>query len=370
MKIKYRVSVPSIGSIERKYINDALKRNEISGFFGSYINKFEKNFSDFCGCKYAVSVNSGTTAIHLGLLAVGIKKNDEVIVSSLTNMATIFAILYIGAKPILIDIEDKTFNIDTKLIENKITKRTKAILIVHLFGHPVDVKKIMELKKKYNLKIIEDCAEAHGAKYFKKKVGSFGDAGCFSFYANKIITTGEGGMVTFSKKVYFDKAKNLKELAFGRKDKFMHADIGYNYRMTNIQAALGLAQMKRINYFINKKIKISKWYNKYLNTDKIILPYTKKNYKNVFWMYCVGLKGKNKKKRLNIRKKLSSFGIETREMFIPANLQKIFLRKKLFKKNECPKANRVSSSTFYLPSGYELKEKDVKYISNKLNNLL
>jgi len=256
MKIKYRVSIPSIGLIEKKYINDALKRNEISGFFGSYIKKFEKSFSNFCGSKFALSVNSGTTAIHLGLLAVGIKKDDEVIVSTLTNMATIFAILYIGARPILIDIEDETFNIDTKLVENKITKKTKAILIVHLFGHPVDMKKIMQLKKKYNLKIVEDCAEAHGATYLGKKVGSFGDAGCFSFYANKIITTGEGGMVTFNNRIYFDKAKNLKELAFGRKDKFMHADIGYNYRMTNLQAALGLGQMKKINHFI-KNIKIT-----------------------------------------------------------------------------------------------------------------
>ena len=176
--------------------------------------------------------------------------------------------------------------------------------------------------------------------------------------------------MTFNKRSYFEKAKNLKELAFGRKDKFMHADIGYNYRMTNLQAALGLGQMKKINYFINKKIKISKWYKKYLNTDKIKLPYTKKNYKNVFWMYCVSLKEKSIKKRMEIRNKLSFYGIETREMFIPANLQKIFLRKKLFKKNECPKANLVSSSTFYLPSGYELTEKDVKYISNKLNKLL
>jgi perosamine synthetase len=186
-------------------------------------------------------------------LSVGIKKGDEVIVSTLTNMATIFAILYIGAKPVPIDIEKDSFNIDVNLIEKKINKKTKAILVVHLFGQPVEMNIVKKIAKKYSLKIIEDCAEAHGALYKNKKVGSLGDVGCFSFYANKIISTGEGGMLTFNKKLYAEKAKNLKGLAFGKQNKFMHRDIGYNYRMSNLQSALGCAQLKKINSIIKKK---------------------------------------------------------------------------------------------------------------------
>lgn len=371
MNIKYRVSVPFINNDEIKNVNYALKKNELSGFYGSFISKFEKEFASYCNTKYALTVNSGTTALHLGLLAVGIKKNDEVIVSALTNMATIFAILYIGAKPIPIDIESNTFNLNTEIIEKKITKKTKAILVVHLFGHPAEMSKIKKLAKKYKLRIIEDCAEAHGAEYKKKKVGSFGDAGCFSLYANKIISTGEGGIITFNSKKHYLKAKNLKELAFGSKNKFMHRDIGFNYRMTNLQAAIGCAQMKKINFIIKRKINIAKLYDKYLfNNSLIVKPYTKKNIKNVFWMYCVSIPKYKNNLRKSIMHKLLSKGIETREMFIPCNLQNIFLKNKLFKKNDCPIANKVAYNSFYLPSGMDLKEKDIKYISSELNKLV
>jgi len=371
MKIKYRVSVPYIDRQESINVSIALKNNELSGFYGRFIKKFEKEFSSYCNTKYALSVTSGTTALHLGLLSVGIKKGDHIIVSSLTNMASIFAILYIGAIPIAIDIEEKTFNLDVSLIEKKITKKTKAILAVHLFGHPVEMSEIMRLAKKYRLKVIEDCAEAHGAEYKGKRVGSFGDAGCFSLYANKIISTGEGGMVTFNSSNYYKKAKNLKELAFGKKNKFMHQDIGYNYRMTNIQAAIGCAQMKKINFIVQQKIKIAKLYDKYLSKNLLIIrPYTKKSVKNVFWMYCVSIPTYKNLLRKKIMEKLFKKGIETREMFIPCNLQNIFLKNKLFKRNECPRANVVSYNSFYLPSGMDLRERDIKFISDELNKIV
>ena len=368
MKKFYQVSTPWINQTEKKKINNALKNNEISGFFGKYIPEFEKKFSKFCKTKYAITVNSGTTALHLALVSLGIKKGDEVIVSSLTNMASVFAILYIGAIPIPIDIEDDTYNLDADLIENKITKKTKAILAVHLFGHPAEMGKILKISRKYNLKVIEDCAEAHGALYKNKVVGSIGDAGCFSFYANKIITTGEGGMITFHSKKFALKAKNLKELAFGKKNKFMHSDIGFNYRMTNLQAALGCAQMTKIKSIINKKIKLAKLYKKYLGKNKLIkLPITKKNIKNVFWMFCIKVPSLNSKKRKKLLKKLFHMGIETREMFIPYNLQKFYLNKE---KINCPKANKVAFNSFYIPSGIDLKESDIKYISSCLNKLI
>ena len=368
MKKFYRVSTPWLDKVEKKYVNIALKNNEISGFYGRYIPEFEKKFSKFCKSKYAVTVSSGTTALHLALVSLGVKKGDEVIVSTLTNMASIFAILYIGAKPIPIDIEDDTFNLDVNLIEKKITKKTKAILAVHLFGHPADMNIILKLSKKYNLKIVEDCAEAHGATYNGKIVGSIGDAGCFSFYANKIITTGEGGMVTFNSKKFSQKAKSLKELAFGKENKFMHSDIGYNYRMTNLQAALGCAQMLKIKSIISKKIQIAKIYEKYLKKNKLIkLPITKKNIKNVYWMYCITIPSFDSLKREKLMKKLLQKGIETRKMFIPYNLQK-FIEKE--KNNNCPKANKIAFNSFYLPSGVDLKDKDIRHISDCLNKMI
>ena len=369
MKKFYQVSSPWINKIEKKNINNALRDNEISGFFGKYIPEFEKKFSKFCKTKHAVTVNSGTTALHLALVTLGIKKGDEVIVSSLTNMASIFAILYIGAIPVPIDIENDTYNLDVNLIENKITKKTTAILAVHLFGHPAEMDKILKISRKHKLKIIEDCAEAHGALYKNKMVGSIGDAGCFSFYANKIITTGEGGMITFNSKKYALKAKNLKELAFGKGNKFMHTGIGYNYRMTNLQAALGCAQMEKINLIIEKKIKLARLYEKYLSKNKLIkLPLTKKGVKNVYWMYCVKIPILNSFKRKKLLKKLFEKGIETREMFIPYNLQNFYLKTE--KKINCPKANKVAYNSFYLPSGTDLKEKDVRYISGWLNKFV
>ena len=367
MKIKYRVSIPFYNREEKKNLLIAFDKNEISGFYGSFISKFEKNFSKFSDCKYGVSVNSGTTALHLGLLSVGIKKGDEVIVSTLTNMATIFAILYIGAKPVPIDIEKDSFNIDVNLIEKKINKKTKAILVVHLFGQPVEMNIVKKIAKKYSLKIIEDCAEAHGALYKNKKVGSLGDVGCFSFYANKIISTGEGGMLTFNKKLYAEKAKNLKGLAFGKQNKFMHRDIGYNYRMSNLQSALGCAQLKKINSIIKKKIFIANQYRINLKYNNIIkVPAAKPNTKNVYWMICVTIKDCSHKNIKKIMEFLLKKGIETREMFVPYNMQNIFLKQKVVFKEECPLANAVSKNTFYLPSGVELREFEIKYISNQL----
>ena len=226
------VGKPLLGDIETRYVTDAVSKGEISGFFGSYIGKFEKEFAAFCGAKEAVTVSSGTTALHLALATLKIGPGDEVLVSSFTNMATFFAVLYQGATPIPIDSEEGTFNIDPRLIEEKITPRTRAILVVHIYGHPADMDPIMAIAKKHNLRVIEDAAEAHGAEYKGRKTGSIGDIGCFSFYANKIITTGEGGMLTTNDSALAAEARSLKALAFGTENKFMHRAIGYNYRMT------------------------------------------------------------------------------------------------------------------------------------------
>lgn len=371
MKRYIPVSQPLLGEAESVYVNNALSKNEISGLFGGYITKFEKGFANYSDCTYGISTNGGTTAIHLALASLSIEKGDEVLVSTLTNMATFFAVIYQGAKPIPIDIEKDTWNIDSNLLESKITARTKAILVVHLFGHPVDMDPVISIAKKHNLFVIEDCAEAHGATYKGKKVGSIGDVGCFSFYANKIITTGEGGMLTTNNPDLAKKAQSLKCLAFGEHNKFMHQDIGYNYRMTNLQSALGCAQLEKIETIIDKKRKNAQYYTENLNDLECLqLPVEKPYARNVYWMYHVVLKGEVAKKRSRIMEKLLEMGIETREGFIPYNMQEIFINKGWTCLDDCPNANNIAMSSFYLPSGPSLTNVELEYVVTNLKLIL
>jgi perosamine synthetase len=365
------VSQPYLDSKETEYVNDALKSKAISGFFGEYIPRFEKSFASYCGTKCGVAVSNGTTALHIALVALGIKQGDEVLVSTLTNMATFFAVLYQGAKPIPIDIESDTLNMDPSILDSKITSRTKAIMVVHLFGNPVDMDPVNAVAKKHGLVVIEDCAEAHGALYKGKKAGSLGDAGCFSFYANKIITTGEGGMVTTDNDAIADRVRSLKGLAFGDEFKFMHKEIGYNYRLTNLQAAVGCAQIEKIEEIIENKRRIAAYYSKKLkDISDIQLPIEKPYARNVFWMYHIVLKGKSADERHGIMKKLKEKGIETREGFIPYNLQKTFIERGLTSEDDCPVANSVAYNSFYLPSGPVLSEEEMDYVVENLKAAL
>lgn len=371
MKKHIPVSQPLLGEREQLFVNDALSKGAISGFFGEYLPNFETGFANYSECEYGVATTSGTTALHLALLALSIGEGDEVLVSTLTNMATFFAVLYQGARPIPIDIEVDTWNMDPTLLESRITPRTKAILVVHLFGHPVDMDPVLAIARKHNLYVIEDCAEAHGALYKGKKVGSLGDIGCFSFYANKIITTGEGGMITTNDSSLADRASSLKSLAFGDSSKFMHKDIGYNFRMTNIQAALGCAQLERIETIIENKRRIAKFYTSQLElVSGLQLPMEKAYARNVYWMYHMVLLGRTAGKRTEIMKMLLEKGIETREGFIPYNMQEIFINRGWTRHDECPKANDVAMSSFYLPSGPNLTEDDLQYVTTSLQEVL
>lgn len=365
------VSTPWFDEAEAACVNDALAKGAISGFYGDYLPLFEKEFAEYCDCEFGVAVNSGTTALHLGLLALGIKAGDEVLVSTLTNMATFFAILYIGAKPVPIDIELDTLNLDPSLLERHVTDRTKAILVVHLFGHPVDMDPVLDVAKRHGLFVLEDCAEAHGATYKGRKVGGLGDAGCFSFYANKVITTGEGGMVTLHQKNYADIARNLKGLAFGDSNKFMHKDVGYNYRMTNLQAAVGHAQFQKIEQIISRKRAIAAHYSKRLaSVEGLQLPVEKGYARNVFWMYHLVLTGKNSGRRSEVMRRLAQAGIETRETFIPYNLQDVFIKQGLVLPDACPTANTVAYAGFYLPSGVELSEPELDHVATRFIEIL
>jgi perosamine synthetase len=371
MKIKIAVSQPALDHHETTCVADAMNKGAISGFFGDYIPQFENDFANFCDVQYGVTVSSGTGAIHLALAALSIGKGDEVLVSTLTNMATFFAVIYLGAIPVPIDIDADTLNLDPELLSQKITPKTKAILVVHLFGHPVDMDPVNEIAEKNGLFIIEDCAQAHGATYKGKKVGSLGDIGCFSFYANKIITTGEGGMVTTNNKKLADRVRNLKGLAFGDKNKFMHKEVGYNYRMTNIQAAVGYAQLKKIDSIISSKREISQYYIDNLEGMSFLNTPIEKDYaKSVFWMFHVVLTGSVKDMRSKIMSELMRSGIETREGFIPYNMQEIFVEKGMTKVSECPIANEVASRGFYIPSGPFLIKSDQDYVIKCLKKVL
>lgn len=369
--MKIPVSQPFINNDERKLVNEAINKKEISGFCGKFINEFEKGFAEYSDCRYGVSTTSGTTALHLALAVLKIGPGDEVLTSTFTNMATFFAVLYTGAKPVPVDIEPDTWNLNPLLLEKKITRKTKAILVAHIYGHPVDMDPVLAVAKKYNLFVVEDCAEAHGSEYKGKKVGSLGDIGCFSFYANKIITTGEGGMITTNNKQYADRARMLKSLAFGNKNKFMHQDIGFNFRMTNLQAALGCAQLKKIEFVIKKKRDIAAFYIKHFkNIKDLQLPVEKPYAKNVYWMFHIVLRGVLKNKRHILMSALERKGIETREAFVPYNSQEIFIKRKLTKKSDCPIANIIGKNGFYLPSGPILSAKELLYVVDNVKSII
>jgi perosamine synthetase len=361
--MKVPVSKPLFGDIEKQYVNDALAKTEISGFSGGYTSIFEKAFADFCGTKEAVTCSNGTTALHLALATLKIGPGDEVITQSFTNMATFFAVLYQGATPIAVDSEPDTLNIDPALIEAKITPKTKAIIVVHIYGHPVDMDPVLALAKKHHLYVIEDAAEAHGAEYKGKRVGGMGDIGCFSLYANKIVTTGEGGMLTMQDPALAERARSLKGLAFGKENKYMHEDIGYNYRLTNIQAAFGAAQMTHVDDIILRKRAMASYYLEHLkDIDGLGLPPEKEYAKNVYWMFNIVLKGALEGKRKELTEKLAERGVETRFDFIPFNGQDIFIAKGLARKEDCPVANYAGDNGFYIPSGTDITEEEQAYV--------
>ncbi len=364
------VCEPYLGKREQEAALECLRRGEISGTSGRFIQEFEQRFSNFCSVRYGVSTTSGTTALHLALASLGIKAGDEVIVSNLTNIATVYSIVYTGARPVLVDSEDKTWNIDAGKIEGKINKRTKAILVVHLYGHPAEMDEIMRIKRKYNLYLIEDAAEAHGAEYKNKKVGSFADIGCFSFYANKIITTGEGGMLVTDNKRIYERAQLLKNLAFSRKRRFKHFHIGFNYRMSNLQAAIGLKQLERIRYFINRKIKNAHFYNRLLGeVEGIVLPPCQPYVKNVYWMYCILVNDNFGLSRDKLMQRLKEKNIETRTFFIPMHLQPIFRKIGLFRNEKHPVCERLSRQGLYLPSGVNLSVEQIAYVCEQIKKI-
>lgn len=359
---------PEIGPEEIEAVTDALKKGEISGSFGDYIPLFEKQFAAFCGSKYAVAVSNGTTALHLAVAAAGIGHGDEVLVSSSTNIATALAVHHNNAITVPVDSEDDTWNLNLDLLESLITERTKAIIPVHLFGHPVDMDKLMSIANKHKLIVIEDCAESHGATCRGKMTGSFGQMGCFSFYANKIITTGEGGMITTDDLMLADKLRLLRNLAF-TKPRFLHEEAGYNFRMMGYQAAMGVAQLKKINIFINQKRKNALIYNQFLQKiPGIKTPVEKDWAKNVYWMYGIEIMPEFGITRDELMKRLTARGVDTRTFFCPMNIQPCLEKSGRLVKTNCSVAERVWETGLYLPSSTTLTSDQIAFISNTIES--
>jgi perosamine synthetase len=359
--LHFPVAIPNLNGNEFKYLTDAFLSSWVSSS-GEYLKKFEKEFSKYSDCKYGVACSNGTSAIHLALIALGIGGGDEVIVPDLAFAATINAVLHANATPVIVDIEEKSWCINYKEIEKAITAKTKAIIPVHIYGQPCDMDKIMKISKKYNLKVIEDCAEAHGAKFRNKKVGSFGDIGCYSFYGNKIITTGEGGMCVTNKLNLDKKMRLLRDHGMSKHKRYWHEIVGFNYRMTNLQAAIGLAQLERIDEIHKKKNKYEKIYRKFLPKKIFNFQKNLKSRKRVTWLACILINKKfNREKHI---KKFINKGIDARNFFYPLSDMKIY---KKYCKQKTPISHDVSKRGFNLPTYESLKSlEEIKTILTKL----
>ena len=361
------VCEPFLNGNELKYVTDAVSTGWISSS-GTYVNEFEKKFADYCGCQYGVAVCNGTIALHLALVSLGIGKGDEVIVPTFTMIASAFAVCYTGATPVFVDADKETFNIDVKKIEEKITSRTKAIMPVHIFGKMCDMDAITTLAKKYNLYIIEDAAEAHGAEYKGKKAGSFSDIAAFSFFANKNITTGEGGMVVTNDENIYQRAKYFKNVCFpitgGRN--YTHDDIGFNYRMSNVVAAIGLAQVEKADEYRDMRIKNHNLYKKYLSeVDGITFQKDEENSLNVNWMNTILLDTKKYgHSKEELIEHLKNNGVDTRLLFTGMHRQKCLLDFGCDCQGDYPVTDNLTQNGFYLPSASNLSEDDIKYICN------
>tara|TARA_B100000427_G_C15454120_1_gene570938 strand:- start:19 stop:1167 length:1149 start_codon:yes stop_codon:yes gene_type:complete len=380
MKIKSKlkskfipVNTPKIFNQEKINIKKSLNSGWISSE-GNFVKKFEKDFSKYNKRKYGVAVSSGTAALEVAMKSLNLKKGDQVIIPTFSIISTALCVIKLGLKPILVDTNLKTWNTDPEQIIKKINKKTKAIIITHIYGFPVDMKNILKIAKRKNIKIIEDAAEMIGQTYYKKKCGSFGDISTFSFYANKHITTGEGGMILTNDKKIYNKCNSLRNLSFGFGiNRFNHDDIGWNYRMTNLQAALGCGQLKKISKIIKRKREIGKRYIKILkNCDKIyIQPYKLKYAQNIFWVFGVLIKKNVRISRDKIINKLLSHNIQTRNFFFPMHKQKIFIKMRTFsRKSKFKNAEYLSKNGFYLPSGLGIKNNEIDYVANTLLKVL
>ncbi len=349
------VSNPFIGKLEKELINDALESGWVSSQ-GQYIIEFEKKFADFCNTKHCILVANGTVALHLALETLHIGEGDEVIVPDLTFVATANIVKMAGATPIFADVRASDWCIDPEDVERKITANTKAIIPVHLYGHPAAMNELKKIADKNNIYLIEDAAEAHGAEYFGKKVGSLGTLGTFSFFGNKIITTGEGGAITTDSDTIAERAKFLRDHGMSKQKRYWYTEVAFNYRMTNLQAALGVAQLKQIEEFINSRDIILEQYKSYLTDSRFKLNPCIDGARPVNWMTCLIIDGFTSEMRDTLIELLKKDGVDSRPFFYTLSTLP------MYKRQACPVSYDLSSRGINLPTYHNLSESDIQYV--------
>ena len=356
----FPVSQPSIGAREIAYVTDAVTSGWVSSL-GHYIEDFERNFAAFCGTRFALTASNGTTGLHLALMALGIEAGDEVIIPDLTFIATANAVAYIGAVPVPVDIDAETLCISPAAIEKAITPKTRAIMPVHLYGHPADMDPINAIAKRRGLLVIEDAAEAHGAEYRGRRVGGLGACGVFSFYGNKVITSGEGGMITTDDETLYRKAKRLRDHAMSPTKRYWHEEIGFNYRMTNLQAALGVAQLERIDEFIAARREVMDAYRAELGARPgLRLNRDAEWARNAYWMICLEVEGMDEPARDRLMAALKQVGVDSRPYFYPVSDMP------MYPGAVTPVTHRLSHSGINLPSYVGLTRDDIRFICGEV----
>lgn len=365
------VNTPLLNGNEEKYITECIRTGWISSE-GPMIKKFEEQFAQKVNRKHAIAVCNGTAAIDAAIEALGIGPGDEVIMPSFTIISCISQIVRNGAKPILVDSDPVTWNMDINQIEKKISAKTKAIMVVHIYGLPVDMDPVLAIAKKHNLKIIEDAAEMHGQQYKGKACGSFGDISIFSFYPNKHITTGEGGMIVTDNDQLAEDCRSLRNLCFKQERRFVHDRLGWNLRMTNIQAALGVAQLERLDEFVERKRKMGRIYSELLSDiDGIQLPLSETSYaKNIYWVFGLMIDEKLGFDAIEAMRRLAAKNIGCRPFFYPMHMQPVLNKMGLFINEKYPVAEKMSRQGFYIPSGLALTESEMNRVAETVRKEL
>lgn len=365
---RIQVLEPNLSGNELEYVSDCIRTNWISSQ-GTYVKKFESIFSNYCNMEYALAVSNGTVAIHLALVALGIGEGDEVIVPDFTFAATINAVLYTGATPVIVDVDEATWTMSIHELEKAITTKTKAIIPVHIYGHPCHMNEIMEIAKSKGLSVVEDCAEALGSRYNNIPVGSFGDAATFSFFGNKTVTTGEGGMVVIKDEKIAERARMLRDHGMSKKRRYWHEEIGFNYRLTNMQAAIGVAQMERVEMFVQRKREIVKRYNEvFSKIEEFITPPEESWAFSSYWLYTILIKEVSAIRRDELIAKLLLNGIETRPTFYP--LHEMPPYKKFALTKTFPVTSHIASCGLSLPSSVTLTDDEIDSIVDALKSIV
>jgi perosamine synthetase len=373
------VNEPLLNGNEWKYVKDCIDTGWISSA-GNYIEEFESRWSSYCGMKYGIAVSNGTTALQVAIHCLNLKPGDEVILPTFTIISCALAVVEVGAVPVLVDSNPRTWCMDVSQVETLITPRTRAIMPVHIYGHPVDMDPLLRLAEKYSLAIIEDAAEVHGAEYLSKRnpehpewrlCGGMGHISTFSFYANKLITTGEGGMLLTNNPLFNDRARSLRNLGFRNDRRFFHTEIGFNYRLTNLQAALGVAQIERFDSIIEKKRWIGTAYTKQLQELNVLqLPVEEPWAHQVYWMYGLVLNESTGIDASHFAQRLRALGVDTRPFFLGMHEQPLFLEQGLFKDEHYPIAERIARQGLYLPSGLALSEEQLNHVCDAVKKVL